>query len=246
MAWTDEFHILTPADSDDPKEGATKIRELKRALQERLDVDHVFELDSNQVSDTDAGKHKKITLPALSASPSHIADTGIFFTKKIGDYAEVFYLDNEGNEVQLTEEGEIKAAGAVEIYQVNASSDDTAPSGDSTYGDLDSMIITKTFDSAGIIKVSFSFNVVSSSSDHVEVGAKITVNDDDKTLSRQRIHYGASSRAVMISGIWSQEVEADTEYEVKVRWARVYATSPTLTAKQRYLILEYFPGATGD
>ncbi len=61
--WIDTFEDV-PADGDQIKFGAGKIRDLKEAIRERMQVDHEFaEADgSGTDTGTDSGYHKKVTL----------------------------------------------------------------------------------------------------------------------------------------------------------------------------------------
>lgn len=107
MAWGETFDVNTPLGAADPKEGDDRLRELKAALQERIAQDHYFPLTGTEVSDTAAGEHKKVTLRQAS-KPSHVADKGFIYTKDVGGATELFYLDEAGNEKQLTSGGALK------------------------------------------------------------------------------------------------------------------------------------------
>jgi len=43
MAWSQSLNLAVPDGADSPTEGDDCIRNLKAALQERLDVDHMFD-----------------------------------------------------------------------------------------------------------------------------------------------------------------------------------------------------------
>jgi len=113
MAWADVFDITTPAGNTKISAGDDRIREVKRALQERLDNDHFWELDeSDQVTDTDAGFHRKVTLlnyddNADVDAPTNAADKCILYCKNATDSEEasksaVFIMDEDGNEIQIS------------------------------------------------------------------------------------------------------------------------------------------------
>ena len=107
MAWNHIYDVNTPAGGDDPKEGDDRIREVKAALQERIAKDHYFPKTGSQVSDVDAGEHKKVTLRVGSA-PGAVADKGFVYAKDVDSKAELFYIDEDGNEVQITTGGIVK------------------------------------------------------------------------------------------------------------------------------------------
>lgn len=66
MAWSYTYDITTPAFDDDPSEADDRMREIKGALQERLNVEHVFDLAANEVSHLDSGKHTDITTLSIT------------------------------------------------------------------------------------------------------------------------------------------------------------------------------------
>jgi len=113
MAWTYTFDVTTPAGNTKISLGDDRIREMKQALRERLDNDHFWKKDeSDQVSSTDAGYHRKVTLlnyddNADVDAPTNAADTVILYCKNATDSEEaskscLFAMDEDGNVVQLT------------------------------------------------------------------------------------------------------------------------------------------------
>lgn len=108
MAWTNTYDTATPAGSDDPAEADDRMREIKLALQERLAQDHYFPLTGTEVSDTAAGEHEKVTLRVASA-PTAVADKGFVYAKDVSGKAELFYIDEDGDEIQITSGGILNA-----------------------------------------------------------------------------------------------------------------------------------------
>jgi len=93
-----------PADTENISIGASRIRDLKTDIQERLVVDHAH------AGNADDGKHKQITLLApLGADPANIANHGFLYTKDVSGKVEFFWEDEDGNVVQLTVAGVINA-----------------------------------------------------------------------------------------------------------------------------------------
>jgi hypothetical protein len=68
MAFADEYDITTPDGSDNPTEGDDEIRKFKRAVQERLNVEHIFDLDGDEVSGANTGKHTDITGTSITTT----------------------------------------------------------------------------------------------------------------------------------------------------------------------------------
>lgn len=106
ITWNAAYEAA-PADSQDLDLGATRIREGRKAVRERLEVDHVFS-DVND-TDTDSGEHKKITFTAPIAAPGAVAASkGIVYIKDVSSKAELHWMDEDENEIQLTSVGAIK------------------------------------------------------------------------------------------------------------------------------------------
>ena len=134
------YDTATPAGDDDPAEADDRMRETKAAVQERENVDHYWPLTGTEVSDADAGEHRKVTLRVGSA-PTAVADKGFVYAKDVGGKAELFYRDEDGNEIQLTSKGQnlandthltgTDAAGTGSVNLIKAGTNDLATLPDS-------------------------------------------------------------------------------------------------------------------
>ena len=82
--------------------GDNRIREFKTQVREILEEDHVLE-SSGQ--DTDWGYHKKVTLQEQASDPTYVANTVMLYSKEEGvnSKSALYFQDEEGNVVQLTE-----------------------------------------------------------------------------------------------------------------------------------------------
>lgn len=65
FGFTYTYDTATPAGSDDPAEADDRMREIKAAIQERLTVEHYFELTGTEVSDSNTGRHKDVTCDSI-------------------------------------------------------------------------------------------------------------------------------------------------------------------------------------
>jgi hypothetical protein len=141
MAFTYTLDTATPAsDSTDhpPSQGAERIRELKQALQERLNVDHYFPLTGTQMSDTETGEHRQVTLRVGAYAGAGEADKGILYAKDVSAKAELHYYNEDGVEVQITSGAALNASVDIPSGTKIWIYADTAPSGwtiDSTPSD---------------------------------------------------------------------------------------------------------------
>ena len=98
FTWNAAFEAL-PADSEDIRLGAGRIRDLKSALTERLSVDHSLNGDDND------GAHDKVTLLEQVGDPTYAVDTGFLYTKAVNGNTELFYEDETGAITQITSHG---------------------------------------------------------------------------------------------------------------------------------------------
>jgi hypothetical protein len=108
MANTDTWNVAfeaVPADTDDISGGADKIRDLKLAVRERMSKDHYFLIGG---TDADHGEHNKVTLRVQSAKPTAEGSKGYLYAKDVDAKGELFYEDEDGDEIQLTAAGVLK------------------------------------------------------------------------------------------------------------------------------------------
>lgn len=100
--WDSSYEAL-PADVDNVSDGATKIRNLKVDIRERLAKDHYFDTAG---TDADHGEHNKCTLREQAADPSNVANKGFIYTKDDGaGRTELYYIDSAGTVTKLTSAG---------------------------------------------------------------------------------------------------------------------------------------------
>ncbi len=92
-----------PADTENISTGASRIRDFKSDVQERLEVDHFH------AGDVQDGEHKKLTLGAPIATPANIANKGFLYGKDVSSKIELHWEDEDGNEIALTAAGSINA-----------------------------------------------------------------------------------------------------------------------------------------
>lgn len=100
--WDAAYEAL-PADTNDISQGALRIRNLKRDISERGEVDHHWKTSGSE------GYHRKCTLKDLASDPSAVAGTGIAYAKTSSGRVEFFYRDNLGSITQLTQAGDSPA-----------------------------------------------------------------------------------------------------------------------------------------
>lgn len=105
MAKTDPINPNRPASSGEtPRLGDNVIRSLGRAIAEQQAVDHFMGTDSGSgYTDDAAGQHKKITFYGpLSAKPTAAANKSFLYSKDVANKTELFWEDEDGDELQLT------------------------------------------------------------------------------------------------------------------------------------------------
>jgi hypothetical protein len=100
------FDTNTPLGSDNPAEADDRMREIKAAVQERENVDHYWPLTGTEVSDADAGEHRKVLFHVPITSPGTVAENhGQLFIKDVSAKAELHWIDEDEQEIQLTSVG---------------------------------------------------------------------------------------------------------------------------------------------
>lgn len=153
--WDAAFEAA-PADSENINLGAERIRDLKVAVRERMEIDHVWEDGQND------GRHNKLTMPPQSAAPTTSASYGSLYAATIGGVVELIFKNNNGALAQLTENGamypfatgdfsvadDLAVAGGATIGETLSVSTG-AVSGFALFGDSGTGSRTVQFDSAG-------------------------------------------------------------------------------------------------
>lgn len=97
----DSAYESTPPDAEDARLGASKIRNLKRDIRERIAVDHYA------AGTSDDGAHKKVTLLEQATDPTTAPNVGFVYSKDVSGVTELFYKDSAGNLQQLTSLGKL-------------------------------------------------------------------------------------------------------------------------------------------
>ena len=80
------------------------MRVLGYAVRERLAIEHNFFAD--EAGQVNIGMHKIVTL-LVQTTITALADAGKIYTKDVGDKAELHFLDEDDNEIQITSAGKI-------------------------------------------------------------------------------------------------------------------------------------------
>ncbi len=105
-SWTYTYDTDTPAGTDAPSVIDDRIREVKDATQERLNVDHFFALTGSEVSDADVGEHRKVLFHApIPTTPTVADDHGDLRIMDVDSAAELTWTDEAENELVLTDVG---------------------------------------------------------------------------------------------------------------------------------------------
>lgn len=104
--FTYTYDTATPAGDDDPAEADDRMREIKAAVQERMNVCLYWPLTGTEVSDADAGEIRKILFHApIASTPTVAADHGDLRIKDVDSKAEFTWTDEDENELVLTSKG---------------------------------------------------------------------------------------------------------------------------------------------
>jgi hypothetical protein len=113
MAWVYVLDGSVPVGATNPVSILDDtIQNDKKAWQERLNIDHMMALTGTQISDTDAGKHRKVTFyGVLSLKPTLEATECALYIKTVSGKSELFFENEDGTELQLTTGGKFNSSG---------------------------------------------------------------------------------------------------------------------------------------
>jgi len=210
----------TPSETESYKLGASRIRELKSAIRERIAVDHVL---TDFASGETMGYHKKVTLLVQSTDPDTGLERGVVYTKDVTGDVGLYYRGVHSQPVRLDSE--------------NASVDTAVGTSDITnsetryYSDMTDMTITDTF-LAGVIKTTFSATVS-------QTGYTFlceTIDDDTVITHWQGTQGHASANVATLT--YSTSVTAGS-HTIKIRWkASDGVSNQQGTQFKRLLIVE--------
>jgi len=123
-AWGASYEALPPDSGEAAAIGASRIRNLKADLRQRMQIDHEWNDDLDAGSDD--GYHKKVTL-RVHGAPAQLANAIILYclahNNGTNTRDELHTIDEDGNVIRLTERGAIallKSANSWEKSQVTA------------------------------------------------------------------------------------------------------------------------------
>lgn len=120
ITW-DSSYEADPSDTDIANLLGDDVRDVKRDVRERLEIDHSW------AGDGDDGTHKKATLLPQGSDPTPTSSAGFVYGKDVGGVTELFYMDSNSpaNVIQLTEGGVLKdvvntASGVISVAAILA------------------------------------------------------------------------------------------------------------------------------
>lgn len=114
--WNTAFEAL-PANTEDASQGASRIRELKVALSERIEVDHSL---AGDVSD---GEHLKVTLSAQGSDPTPPSDNGdraVLYVKEVSGSLQLFFVNEAATVHQITNADGFSSGTRMFFFQASA------------------------------------------------------------------------------------------------------------------------------
>ena len=113
FGWTYTLKTNTPAGTDNPTEADDRMREIKAAFVERLDIDHYWTASATSTYDaTDTGKHRYVTFQGPNDLTSMAADESAIFSKNVSSVTEFHWIDESDNVLQITSGGTLNIVSA--------------------------------------------------------------------------------------------------------------------------------------
>ena len=86
MTHTNPWSNTTPVNNQFAGKGANEIIETKTDIYERLTLDHYMDGELDDTKATGEGRHRKVTLAALSEDPAVLTDAVVMYYKSDGIY----------------------------------------------------------------------------------------------------------------------------------------------------------------
>ncbi len=182
------YDTATPAGTDSPTEADDRMREIKAAVQERMNVDHYWPLTGTEVSDADAGEHRKILFHApITATPTVAASHGDLRIKDVTAKAELHWTDEDENEIQLTSGGNLHTSQGFTMLSGKIATIETIRAVDSsgviieTSGGTDAILVSDT----AIVTLTDGAKLASSAAPtaDAELANKKYVDDQDTAIT---------------------------------------------------------------
>lgn len=112
MAFTDIIDTALPDGGDDPAEADNNMRRIQGGFQELMDVDHLLAKTGTEISSTDSGEHRKITLRTLTPTEVAALTATKAYLYRLSTNGELYFKDDDDNTIQLTTGGVIKLTSA--------------------------------------------------------------------------------------------------------------------------------------
>lgn len=98
-----DFDESSPADDDIVSQFPANERAARSAVKTNFGIEH------HDTDDADIGKHLRVTFKdPLGSKPTIGASEGALYTKDVSSKAELFFEDEDGDEVQVTSGGKLK------------------------------------------------------------------------------------------------------------------------------------------
>jgi hypothetical protein len=113
MSWNKNLEVTKPPDTgESPSLGASRIRDFKNAICERL-TNWIYSFKTDD-TETDEGL-KKAPFKAQATAPTQESDKMIVYAKDVNGIPELFCKDKNGVEIQITSNGKIRPIVTAEI-----------------------------------------------------------------------------------------------------------------------------------
>jgi len=111
------FGSSLPSGTDRVGTFYSEIDDFKDDIKQRLTLDHYMDDVLTDGANNQDGRHRQVTMKEKSSDPSNLANTGIVYTKDVDDVTELFYLDDSGNAVQITDDGSLNLGSAATLME---------------------------------------------------------------------------------------------------------------------------------
>ena len=199
--WNSSFEA-SPSDNNNARDGALRIRQLKEAISERMELDHSWD-PTNPDADDD-GKHIKTTFLERASSPTQETSAFILFSKDDGTQNELHGIDEAGNELQITKAGKFNLLNTVNAFTKGQTVEEVTLTDGGT--------VTPDLDDGNIFTWTIEGNRTLANPSNMDGGSVITIIVKQDGTGGRTITYG--SKWLFPSGIDSNPADGANEYSV--------------------------------
>ena len=197
--WNSAFEAV-PADGANARDGALKIRDLKKAISERMTQDHSWSVASPNADD---GKHNKVSFLEQASDPAAEANEYKMYSKDdTGN--ELYGRDEDGNVLQFTKDGNHNLLHTINAFTKGQTVEEVTLT--------DAATVTPDMEDGNVFTWTIEADRTLDNPDNMDGGTVITIIVKQDATGGRTITYGA--KWLFPNGIDKDPADGANEYSV--------------------------------